>query len=135
MGFLIKSAFWLGIVYSAMPLGELPPFGAASEVGAFVCSPAASALAEPLAPNEVSWRLRSAGCAAVAAAQAEGASSAPDPARGSVQSLTEADREPPWIGRERRATPQRPTQSWRTTRPPGYSHVANTRPERQTVDD
>jgi hypothetical protein len=144
MGFVIKSAFWLGIVYSAMPFGEIPPFDPASEVGALVCGPAGSALAERLAPNEVSSGLRSAGCAAAAVARAAGASSAgaganPDsrtaPARGSVQSLNEADREPPWIGRERRATPQRPTQGWRATRPPGYGHVAVTHTERQTVDD
>jgi hypothetical protein len=105
MGFIIKSAFWLGVVYSAMPLGQV---------------------------------------AAIAAARVEGASSPdlrPSPGsrtaqdQGSAQSLTAADMQPPWMGRERRATSEGFTQSWRPTHPSGYKRVANTHPERQTADD
>ena len=144
MGFIIKSAFWLGVVYSAMPLGQLSMPDPASEAGVFLCSPAGAAWAERFAPKEISYGLGAAGCAAVAAARGEVAPSpnlrpSPDPntalARGSAQSLTVADRQPPWMGRERRMTPEGPTQSWRATHPSGYKRVANTHPERQTVDD
>jgi hypothetical protein len=144
MGFIIKSAFWLGVVYSAMPLGQLSISDPATEAGAFLCSPAGTAWAERFAPKEVSSGLGAAGCAAIAAARVGGASS-PDPrpspdsrtalAHGSAQSLTAADRQPPWMGRERIATSEGPTQSWRRTRPSGYKRVANTHPERQTADD
>jgi hypothetical protein len=144
MGFIIKSAFWLGVVFSAMPLGQLSISDPASEAGVFLCSPAGAAWAERFAPKEVSYGLGAAGCAAVAAARVESASSpslrpSPDssaaPAHGSAQSLSAADRQPPWMGRERRATSEGPTQSWRATHPSGYKRVANTHPERQTVDD
>jgi len=145
MGFIIKSTFWLGVVFSAMPLGQVSISDPASEAGAFLCSPAGAAWAERFAPKEVSHGLGVAGCAAIAAARIEGASS-PDLrpsldstaalARDSAQSLTAVDREPPWMGRgERRATSEGPTQSWRTTHPSGYKRFANTHPERQTVDD
>jgi len=144
MGFIIKSAFWLGAVFYAMPLGQISISDPASEAGAFLCSPAGAAWTERFAPKEVSSGLGAAGCAAIAAARVEGASSpslqpTPDSrtalAHGSVQSLTAADREPPWMGRERRATSEEPTQNWRSTHLSGYKRVANTHPERQTADD
>jgi hypothetical protein len=144
MGFIIKSAFWLGVVYSAMPLGQVSISDPASEAGAFLCSPAGAAWTERFAPKEVSSGLGAAGCAAIAAARVEGASSPglrPNPdsntalTHGSAQSLTAADRQPPWIGRERQATSEGPTQSWRATHPSGYKRVANSHPERQTADD
>ena len=144
MGFIIKSAFWLGAVFYAMPLGQVSISDPASEAGAFLCSQAGAAWVERFAPKEVSHGLGAAGCAAIAAAQVVGASS-PDlrpsldtraaAAHDSAQSLTAVDREPPWMGRERRATAEGPTQSWRATHPSGYKRVANTHPERQTVDD
>ena len=108
MGFIVKSAFWLGIVLSAMPLGQLSLSDPTSGVGAFVCSPAGAAWAERFASKEVSYELGAAGCVALAAARVVGASSPGDratseaktaPSRGSsAQSLTDADRQPPWIG-------------------------------------
>ena len=143
MGFLIKSTFWLGIVYSAMPLGEISALNPAPEVGAFVCGPTGAALAARLAPKEVSLGLGAAGCAALAAARLDSAAlpAPPSPAPtaasgyGSTQSLTDADRQPPWMGRERRTPSEGSTQSWRATHRSGYKRVANTHPERQTVDD
>jgi hypothetical protein len=144
MGFIIKSAFWLGVVFSAMPLGQVSISDPATEAGVFLCSPAGAAWAERFAPKQVSYGLGAAGCAAIAAARVEGASSpdrglSPDSrtaqAHGSAQSLTAADRQPPWMGREPRATSEGPTQSWRPTHPSGYKRVANTHPERQTADD
>src|SRR5580704_15603114 len=74
MGFIIKSTFWLGVVFSAMPLGQLSISDPASEAGVFLCSPAGAAWTERFAPKEVSYGLGAAGCAAVAAARVEGAS-------------------------------------------------------------
>jgi len=144
MGFVIKSAFWLGIVFSSMPLGDLSTLRPASEAEAFACSPAIAALADRMTPKEVSSGLGAAGCAALAVARDDGASAAgvratadpkSAPAHGSTQSLTDADRQLPWLGHERRTAVEGPTQSWRATHPPGYKRVANTHPERQTVDD
>jgi hypothetical protein len=143
MGFIIKSAFWLGVVFSAMPLGQVSISDPASEAGVFLCSPAGAAWAERFAPKEVSYGLGAAGCAAIAAARVEGASSPglrpsldsrTALAHGSGESLTAADRQAPWMGRERRITSEGPTQSWRAIHPLGYKRVANTHPERQTVD-
>jgi hypothetical protein len=138
MRFIVKSAFWLGIVLSVMPLGQLSLSDPAPGVGAFVCSPA---WAERFASKEVSYELGAAGCVALAAARVDGASSPGDRAtsewktapsrRSSAQSLTDADRQPPWIG----SAPPSPTRGWRATHLLGYKHVANTHPERHTADD
>jgi hypothetical protein len=144
MGFMVKTTFWLGIVYYAMPLGELPIAGGASEVGALVCSPANSILADRLLPKEAPPGIVAAGCAAIAEAHG-GAESLPGvhptvdsratPPSAVPQSLATADRRPPSTGHERRAAPDGPTQSWRGTHPAGYKRVVNSHPERQTVDD
>jgi hypothetical protein len=141
MGFIVKSAFWLGIVFSVMPLGQLSISDPASGVGAFVCSPAGAAWAERFASKEVSYELGAAGCVTLAAARVDGASSpgagaisdartAPS-GRLSAQSLTDADRQPPWMG----SAPPSPTRGWRATHLSGYKRVANTHPERHAVDD
>lgn len=146
MGFIIKSTFWLGIVYSAMPLGQVAPFDPAAEVGDFLCGPAGAAVANGLAREEAaSYRLGvAAACAAVARAPLGGAPTVearPNSdggavaARGSAQSLTDADRKPPWMGGERRASTDEAKQGWRATRPSGYKRVAVTHPERHAVDD
>ena len=57
MGFIVKSAFWLGIVFSVMPLGQVSISDPASGVGAFVCSPVGAAWAERFASKEVSYEL------------------------------------------------------------------------------
>ena len=67
MGFIVKSAFWLGIVLSAMPLGQLLLSDPTSGVGAFVCRPAGAAWAERFASKEVSYEFGAAGCVALAA--------------------------------------------------------------------
>lgn len=144
MGFILKSTFWLGIVYSAMPLGQVALLDPASEVGDFLCGPAGEAVANRLAQQEAaSYRLGvAAACAAVAQAQLGGApvevrpnSDVAAAAKGSAQSLTDADRKPPWLGRERRASTDEAKQGWRATRPPGYKRVAANHPERHAVDD
>lgn len=141
MGFIVKSAFWLGIVFSAMPLGQVLISDASSGVPPFLCSPAGDALVERFASKDVSYAIGAAGCAALAAAGVDGASSpgdraAPDaktaPSRGSsAQSLTYSDLRPPWMG----SAPRAPTRGWRATHPSGYKRVANTHPERHTADD
>lgn len=141
MGFIVKSAFWLGIVFSVMPLGQLSISDPASGVGAFVCSPAGAAWAERFASKEVSYELGAAGCLALAAPRVDGASTPGDRAtsdaktppsgRSSAQSLTDADRQPPWMG----SAPPSPTRGWPATHLSGYKRVANTHPERHTVDD
>jgi hypothetical protein len=141
MGFIVKSAFWLGIVFSMMPFGQLSISDPASGVGASLCGPAGSAWRERFASNEVSYAVGAAGCVAFAAARVDGASSPGDRAisdaksapsgTSSVESLTDADRQPPWMG----SAPPSPTRGWRATLLSGYKHVANTHPERHTVED
>jgi hypothetical protein len=139
MGFLIKSAFWLGIVYSAMPLGAASVRDAASGVAREVCGPAGAALinrAEPAGGGD--YRLAAAsGCAALAASE-----TAPPPElhaaagpRPSAQTLTEDDRRPPWMGRDRRAAGEEPARDWRAAHPSANKHVAAAHRERHTADD
>jgi hypothetical protein len=130
MGFLIKSAFWLGIVYSAMPLGAASVRDAASGVAREVCGPAGAALinrAEPAGGGD--YRLAAAsGCAALAASE-----TAPPPElhaaagpRPSAQTLTEDDR---------RAAGEEPARDWRAAHPSANKHVAAAHRERHTADD
>jgi len=146
MGFIIKSAFWLGIVYSAMPLGQDPAMDPASDAGAFLCGPASAAVAAGLPEQEAgSFRLGvAAGCAAVMRARLEGAppvkykpnpEAAAAPAKVSAETLTDLDREPPWIGRERRTALDEPNRGWRAARASSYKRLANSHPEHPTVDD
>jgi hypothetical protein len=141
MGFIVKSAFWLGIVFSVMPLGQLSISEPASGVGAFACNPAGAAWAERFASKDVSYELGAVGCLALAAARVDVGSmpgaratsdaKTPPSGRSSAQSLTDADRQPPWMG----SAPPSPTRGWPATHLSGYKHVANTHPERHTVDD
>ncbi len=143
MGFVLKSAFWLGIVYSAMPLGQDFVPGAGFEVGAFPCVLASEVLAERFAPPQTSYALTAAAGCALAATRLESpwfadgrldSDAPPAPEKGSAESLTDADRRPPWMG-DRRAASLGPTQSWRAGHASGYKRVANSHRERQTVDD
>ena len=144
MGLVLKSAFWLGVVYFAMPLGQLPTLGEASDLGASACSSVSAALADRLA-QERPYRLGATeGCAVLATLRGEASpSNRPTPASDprntppqvSVQTLTDADRQPPWMGGDRQTIRERSTQSWRAGRPIGYKRVANIHPEVQTAND
>ena len=142
MGFVFKSIFWLGIVYSAMPLGQLPSIEATSEVGELACGPAASTIVTHLSPQEVdSFRI---GCAALTQARPQGsqlvergptAEEKSRPQTGSVQTLTDVDRLLPWMGGKSRAASDDQKRGWRVAGSPGYKRPAVTHPEHRTVYD
>jgi hypothetical protein len=100
MGFMFKSAFWLGVVYYAMPLGELPLPSAET----IVCAAANAPLSDHA---EALHGAAAAGCAAsmvskekeVFSPGTRDATPGPRPAlRSSTHSLIGADRHAPWIG-------------------------------------
>lgn len=114
MGFVLRSVFWLGLVYYAMPLGDLPPGEASAQTGlasrsdlrptALLCGSANGAIADRLGSLEPAYRSATAiGCAA---AMASGVTAPTRPAgslgaslrQASLQSLTDRDKQPPWIG-------------------------------------
>ncbi len=138
MGFLIKSAFWLGIVYSAMPLGAISVQEAASSLAREACGPAGAALIDRAAPADGAYRLAAASGSAALAAPAIAARPAPAVAgpRPSTQTLTEDDRRPPWMGRERRALAEEQAPDWRVGHPSDKGkRVAAAHRERHTADD
>jgi len=103
MGFLLRSAFWLGIVYSAMPLdvASLAPTANATAPVAVsaLCPPAGGAppscLGVPLSACNVAAAALCPRLREVAAEQTP----APDKRRRpSADTLTPGDRAPPWKG-------------------------------------
>ncbi len=100
MGFLLRSAFWLGVVFNAMPWGETrltDVVPAARQRAAGVAiegrdSEAASAIAGAVLRTALSSRTATAGAAATRAKPAVAAK------RASVDTLTAEDRLPPWRG-------------------------------------
>ena len=111
MGFIFKSVFWLGLVYSAMPLGELP----STDARAILCS--SPALPDRLKSMDAAYRAAiTTGCAAAMVSQAEtqpipkatAAAGATETAkRPSNHSLIGADRDVPWFGGSRAISPGR----------------------------
>jgi hypothetical protein len=119
MGFVFKSTFWLGVVYYAMPWGELPEFPTSPGAAAWLCSSASASLPDRLGPLPIAYRdAATAGCAAVAASGAAdpivSAADRPErsgsaPRRASTQSLSDADRRIPWFGPRPAPPPNRAT--------------------------
>lgn len=120
MGYVLRSAFWLGLVYYAMPLGQLPQVDLSSRANlrpeALLCSSANVAIADRLGPLEPAYRDAAAvGCVAALASgtaapvQAKSAPQDSAPIRqASAQSLTDRDRQPVWIGRQSPPLPPAP---------------------------
>ena len=107
MGYVLKTTFWLGLVLSAMPLGEAPKV---SEIltpaqQAAACTAASEAIAAKVGSAADGYRgLAAMGCASFATASlASAAPPAPAAAVAPPKPLTAADRKPPWL-----APPPRP---------------------------
>ena len=96
MGYILKTTFWLGMVYAAMPFGEAPAISpSASPIAdASLCAAASAALAAKLGSVAEPYRdAAEKSCAALASLSSEAA-----PARLSADSLTPSDKQPPWVG-------------------------------------
>jgi len=104
MGFVLKSVFWLGLVYSAMPLGEL----STAEISAAACDAISRPIAEPFKSFETTYRSAAlAGCIAELRGSASPATThevakpqfvSADNPRASRHSLTDSDLRAPWSG-------------------------------------
>lgn len=107
MGYILKTTFWLGLVYSAMPLGEVPQvtLAPASVADRALCAVASAAVTAKLGADAASYaQAASTGCAAFVAASGAIASAAQAPShRDSLNTLTPSDRKPPWRGLRRNA--------------------------------
>jgi hypothetical protein len=121
MGFIYKSVFWLGLVYSAMPLGQVPGPRTSHDASVSLCDSAGARLPDRLKSLEAPYRAAAAAeCAALLSARANsmltnqgegnfGPPGAPPPA--SAHSLTDADRRSPWFGGQEPKSPtSRPRQ-------------------------
>jgi hypothetical protein len=97
MGFVLKSTFWLGLVYSAMPFDEtgmtqslLSPAEQAS-----ACAIASAAISREIGSSADPYRaLATLGCASLAGQGFSASPSLPAPR----QSLNATDRRAPWLG-------------------------------------
>jgi hypothetical protein len=96
MGFMLKSAFWLGLVFSWMPLGEPSKVSEilSPEQQAAACSAASGAILAKVGNSADAYRgLAAMGCTALArTAPTVTSTSAPI-----ARALTENDRKPPWL--------------------------------------
>ncbi len=67
MAFLLKSVFWLGIVYSSMPFNETPTLDFSPSQAALLCNEATAFLKMQSGPrNEAQRRSTAEGCTALA---------------------------------------------------------------------
>jgi hypothetical protein len=101
MGYILKTTFWLGMVYSAMPFGEMPAVSlpASPVADASLCAAVSAALMAKLGSVAEPYRdAAAAGCAEFASLRSE---AAPAPAPASSNSLTPNDKKPPWNGPRR----------------------------------
>jgi hypothetical protein len=115
MGFVVKSAFWLGIVYWSMPFDQVPSWEASA--GA-VCPAAYATLSRQLEAVPESYRaLVAAGCVALATAKVEsGGPRSADPIAKPAKPMRTAaivspeikDRAAPRPAREPEPPPRRP---------------------------
>ena len=99
MGYILKTTFWLGMVYAAMPFGEISAVSlpASPVADASLCAAASAALAAKLGSDAEPYRdAAQAGCAAIVSLSSEAA-----PAQVSADSLTPSDKKPPWVGPRR----------------------------------
>ena len=89
MGFLYKTAFWLGLVYYAMPLGQ-PADWKPQPAAAALCDSAGAAVQRKLAALAPDYRdMAALSCSVLSAPPVR----APAP---SAQTLTDNDKAPPW---------------------------------------
>lgn len=110
MMFLVRSAFWLSIVYAHMPLDQAQVVGAANEAQGAIIASAKTAAGISCAQDDVSCRaVFRAAAGAVLPSEVEHASSAPirthraaapKSVRPSINSLSAADLAAPWRGRQ-----------------------------------
>ncbi len=107
MGFLLRSAFWLGLVFNAMPWGEarltdaVPAARDALAAGLATQvrdTDAASAIARAVLRTTIEPQPASVGKAATRAEPS------PKTKRASVDTLSASDRLPPWRGAGLRST-------------------------------
>jgi hypothetical protein len=116
MGFLLRSAFWLGIVYSAMPFdaASLRPaaMATAPAVVSSLCPLATNALQSCLgapaavcggAPANLCARLQAAAAGLTEERSADAVSAPPKRRRSSNDTLTPGDRVQPWRGPPQRS--------------------------------
>jgi hypothetical protein len=100
MGYILKTTFWLGMVYAAMPFGETPAVSLPASppsADSSLCAVASAALAAKLGSDAEPYRdAAQAGCAAIVSLSSEAA-----PPRLSTDSLTSSDKKPPWVGPRR----------------------------------
>jgi len=95
MGYILKTTFWLGLVFSAMPLGETGTALLSPAEQASACATANAAISTRIGSGADPYRaLAALGCASLAVPAAT-AASAPPLAR---QTLNASDRKPPWLG-------------------------------------
>lgn len=104
MGIMLKTTFWLGLVLTAMPLGETPKVSdiLSPAQQAAACTAATEAVGAQVGSAADAYRgLAAMGCASFAGAlntaAALRASNSP-PGVASPRALTENDRKPPWLG-------------------------------------
>ncbi len=92
MGYLVKTTFWLGLVYAAMPLGGTPELSPPLPDSA-LCEVAGAAVAVKLGVDLSAYHdVTSTGCAALDASK-----DAAPTAKPSADTLTAADRRLRWM--------------------------------------
>lgn len=97
MRFLLRSAFWLGLTFHAMPWGDAKLSDALPDAAPAIVSLAAASANDGAAGTLARAALRGAfDLDAPAAAK---------PLRGSLDTLSADDRQPPWRGPAARRTP------------------------------
>lgn len=106
MGFLLRSAFWLGLVFNAMPWGEARWTDAAPEARAAL---GAALTTQSRDEGGTAAIARAVLSAALESRPASPAAARPGPSpetrRASVDTLSAADRLPPWRGPGARSAP------------------------------
>ena len=101
MGYMLKTIFWLGLVYSAMPFDERPKSVTAAS-GEWLCR---SALSADAGAPEAYRQALAAGCVATLA---EPRSAPSTPAAAPGFALTDEDRRAPWAGATAKPTKRKP---------------------------
>jgi hypothetical protein len=100
MGYVLKTAFWLGLTLRAMPLGDPPNFAALTpEIRAQACETASRALAARLDASEAYRAVAAASCESIAASVTPPPSNPAPTLRGPIsesETLTASDRRLPW---------------------------------------
>lgn len=94
MGFVLKTTFWLGLVFSAMPLGESGKALLSPAELTSACATASAAISARVGAGADPYRaLAALGCATMA-----GPAPVPNSTPILKQSLSANDKKPPWLG-------------------------------------